>query len=977
MRRFFPVFLLASILITAAFVPSCSSGKHTNPASDTFQVRATGIPSGTDFNTERDLLTAALQARVHPIEIVFFDSGFTLLDMPKESGANISNTPAGVSLEQTLDDVSGNAFMAVVFDPQRYIYAGSGQKSGASGKSVTLIANPLPGAVTAGIAVINGETESFEFVIELVRGASNANRIALKAPSGSHNQVDDLTVTIDVTDKILEWTEKNIGDYGNDGEVGIPDITPIALNYAKAVNHADPNDTAAMIDGDLNGEIGISDITPIALNYLNLVSGYNVYRFQSGVSGWELLAMEPRPLLDPAWHPPSYDFADSDVVVPNTYYAVLPVDSGGTTGEPSIVVGIPGASEALKPGPPDGTTGPGNTVDLQIAGVKDFSVEPDGTAEFDLKFTNPDSAYVIALMNIGGPSTQSETITIGFGGSGTVSSIGPPKSFNPEYLEVDVFEQRLRKALAEQEAYLLRHGKRPENIERSASALGDSRNFNIVFADLNPNTVDAVITARLRAENAKVRLWVDEFVDDGRLTPAQLSEIASDAMNVILLQEETAFGSMYDVDEDDILDVLFTPHINALPSRILGLFVSNDLQDTVGTNSADVIYLQVPDMLDGDPPTPIPPGIFDAQVPVTDKYFEDNVRQIIAHELQHLLSFGNRLKIRDAQAEMPVVEDLWLNEGLSHFSEDFIGFQGHANLTGVQQWLEATYAHPVFWPPELDGPLVRGGTYLFLRHFFERKGTAAVSKLLHRDVPSLAFAGISNVENASGVEIEVSAREWLGAMAFVGYEVNPASPYNYNDSAPHPETGGKSGVDFLSPYTDYRGLTQFLPRPLTMFLGSTPLSLDVKPNTAVFVIVTSNGETSRRISISSGASGVAGVFARVHDGSVTPEAALGPTPFEFFKLYSGRIDSNSDSDDFSVLITDGGTCFIRAVSSNPGDFAPEIRVNGDVYSDVNPLPGADLKYLLFPPGAGLVTISVSGAGGATGDYLLSAEFYPE
>lgn len=974
--------ILVTMLICAIFLASvslsCSSGKRTPQITESITIHISSIAAGTRFAAERELLLHALHTRIHSIEIVHFDKDFTVLEKPASFEAEALLTAKGFSLNLSNEKVSGESFLAVVFDPVRFSYQGSGKNSGEIVNAVSLVANPMPGAVTAGISSVNSAEVTFYAAISLAPGAESTNRITLKAPSGPHNSVDDLTVSINGSEKQLEWTEKNIGDYGNDGEVGIPDITPIALNYGKPVNHSDPSDTAAMIDGDFNGEIGISDITPIALNYLNLVAGYNVYRFQVGGSGWEILGLEPRPAPNPAWRPPANDFADTDAALPvDTFYAVLPVDNDGATGAPSIVVGVPGANDSLKPDPPEGTIGPGNTVNLNEAGVKDITVSPNETLTYDLQFQNADSSYVIALMNPGIPSLAAETVTVGFSGSGTVSSVRTGTSILQTPSQEITPERQLREALRKQEEYLLRNGTKPVFGERKPSAIGDSRNFNIVFADLDPGTIDAVIECRLRAENSRVRIWVDAFVDDGRIPGTLLNEVAADTMNVILDQEESTFGTIYDVDNDSKLDILFTPHINAIPGRVLGLFVSNDLQTSVGTNTMDLIYLHVPDMLDGNPPTVIPPGVFDGSAPVTDVYFENNIRQIIAHELQHLISFGNRLKIRDIQFEMPIPEDLWLNEGLSHFSEDFTGYQGHANLTGTQQYLESAYINPVFWPQQLDGPVVRGGTLLFLRHFYERKGVQAVSEILHRDTPTQAFSGLSNVEQASGESIDKLVREWLGAMSFVGYSVNPQNPYKYNASGPHPETGGKSGMDFLVPYVDYRGLTQYLPRPLTLMLGATPISFEVLPNTAMFVIVPADGETLRRVSLSAGASGLTGVFARVNDGAITKEAAVGPTPFEFFKLYSGRIDSASDTDDFTVLMLDAGTCFIRAVSSAPGEFAPEIRLNGEVYSDVNSMPEVDLKHLLFPPGAGLVTISVSGSGGQTGDYLLSAEFYPE
>ncbi len=73
---------------------------------------------------------------------------------------------------------------------------------------------------------------------------------------------------------IISWPYNNFGDYDLSGDVGVPDITPIALNYLKLVSSGEP--LLPWIDGDTNGEIGVPDVTQIALNYLNQVDGYIV-----------------------------------------------------------------------------------------------------------------------------------------------------------------------------------------------------------------------------------------------------------------------------------------------------------------------------------------------------------------------------------------------------------------------------------------------------------------------------------------------------------------------------------------------------------------------------------------------------------------------------------------------------------------------------------------------------------------------------
>jgi len=70
------------------------------------------------------------------------------------------------------------------------------------------------------------------------------------------------------------WPMLFIADGDISGEVGVPDITPIAEHYLELVADHPELD---VVDYDGNGEIGVPDITPIAEHYLEVMTGYNVY----------------------------------------------------------------------------------------------------------------------------------------------------------------------------------------------------------------------------------------------------------------------------------------------------------------------------------------------------------------------------------------------------------------------------------------------------------------------------------------------------------------------------------------------------------------------------------------------------------------------------------------------------------------------------------------------------------------------------
>lgn len=78
----------------------------------------------------------------------------------------------------------------------------------------------------------------------------------------------------------LEWGYYSIGDYDQNGEVNVTDITPIVVNYGQS-GPFEANSLQAVVDGDINGEINISDITPIVLNFGSFTTHFEVFRSSS------------------------------------------------------------------------------------------------------------------------------------------------------------------------------------------------------------------------------------------------------------------------------------------------------------------------------------------------------------------------------------------------------------------------------------------------------------------------------------------------------------------------------------------------------------------------------------------------------------------------------------------------------------------------------------------------------------------------
>ena len=82
---------------------------------------------------------------------------------------------------------------------------------------------------------------------------------------------------------LLSWKYASIGDYDQNREVNVADLSPIAREIGEATGGGkfDYSLAVSVVDGDENGEVNIADISSIAGNIGNTVAEYAVYRSQS------------------------------------------------------------------------------------------------------------------------------------------------------------------------------------------------------------------------------------------------------------------------------------------------------------------------------------------------------------------------------------------------------------------------------------------------------------------------------------------------------------------------------------------------------------------------------------------------------------------------------------------------------------------------------------------------------------------------
>ena len=300
---------------------------------------------------------------------------------------------------------------------------------------------------------------------------------------------------------------------------------------------------------------------------------------------------------------------------------------------------------------------------------------------------------------------------------------------------------------------------RQGDLSLQVSSFDSIRNFR-VLGDLDASTFKTS-TARLKYTGENILLYVDTLAPGGFTDTelAQFGQLFDDPLFDITVQ---AFGNTSDIDSNGRVIVLLTPLVNALtPANecstkgfVTGYFYGFDLVSTgPNSNRGEIFYALVPD----------PQAKFSCAHSVTE--VTRIVPATFVHELQHMISFNHHVLIRGGTSEVA-----WLNEGLSHISEELASryyeekyppplgrtnpeqlfpdsSQGFivGNLLNAYRYLESTERHSVTTFESFGTLEERGAAWLFLRYLGDQKGDAIFGKLVQT-----SSTGVRNVEAQAG-----------------------------------------------------------------------------------------------------------------------------------------------------------------------------------------------------------------------------------
>lgn len=364
-----------------------------------------------------------------------------------------------------------------------------------------------------------------------------------------------------------------------------------------------------------------------------------------------------------------------------------------------------------------------------------------------------------------------------------------------------------------------------KSMSFKAVSAGDVESFR-VLSSLSSTSSYVSVEANARCVGDNVVFYVDTEVPSSILSDGDVSELCAE-FDATSGEEQDLLGSASDVDDDAKVHVLMTKQINKLGALgggiITGYFYAGDLYVRSSSNSVsnerEIIYTMVPD----------PSGMWGSAI--SHSFAMSNLLPaVLPHELQHAINYNQHVFVSEG-----TTEENWLNEGLSHFMEDYLGV-GVENPSRYAMFLASpsTYGIVTQSSPNL---LERGAAYLFLRYLYEQSGDG---QAFLRALVQTSNRGVANLVSAYGGASEMATfsqmmARWTIALAMTDRGISQDSRYVYTPRSRHPLTNNWQGVCIDCDADDNRG-TELTGVNLNPYYGYHTASIDA--STAKFFSMT-------------------------------------------------------------------------------------------------------------------------------------------
>lgn len=443
-----------------------------------------------------------------------------------------------------------------------------------------------------------------------------------------------------------------------------------------------------------------------------------------------------------------------------------------------------------------GTTGPNNStspaalcsqptpVDLEVGATRVLNVLNEsscltvagGSAEREYLVVLYSAAGLASANGVSGPvglrTAPTATAALAMGASAvetrdplTIPSLTPrPPS------SADEFHTMLRlreRALARSPMAALNAPADRMAALRDVPVVGERDTFNVCATTACTSFNRVTATAQVVGRHAVI--YVDDTLPQSSdpLTPADLQQLTTLFDDDLFPLDTTAFGGVSDINSDERIAILITDQVNSIitdctDGRIIGFFFGGDLlPGLANSNAREVFYTFAPVPSAGNCP------------PVSRNTALRALPSVLIHELQHMISFNQRVLIRNGTTEA-----LWLDEGLSHYAEE-LGFRGipdercpnsgtcfsefmSGNLRNAFEYLINPGPTHLIAPEATGGSLAeRGAAWLFVTWLSDHFAADTLfGTQLTRALAQTTNLGAQNVAAVTGVPFATLAGEW-------------------------------------------------------------------------------------------------------------------------------------------------------------------------------------------------------------------------
>ncbi|MDP3794682.1 MAG: hypothetical protein Q8R13_02010 [bacterium] len=299
----------------------------------------------------------------------------------------------------------------------------------------------------------------------------------------------------------------------------------------------------------------------------------------------------------------------------------------------------------------------------------------------------------------------------------------------------------------------------------ATASLGEQVSFTV--ASVYDIKERETISATLRYEGTHAHYYVEEeywqSLGSGQAAFAEsIKTLSADFDNHIYPLEHQYFGSEWNpgIDGDPRITVLITPMISEAGGYFL---IGNEFLKTqhAQSNEREMVYINA----------------LSEKVP--------RWREFLAHELQHLITFGAKERRIDEN------EDIWLNELRSEVAVTLLGYDNASGATNVRQrafsFTRAPNDSLVEWRNEnADYAVVN----VFGQYLLENHGWQLFKKTVENDATGIASVDRALRDLGSSKTFAEVYADWLRVAFLGGYQqpalrglrLNPSVLYNISDA---------------------------------------------------------------------------------------------------------------------------------------------------------------------------------------------------